>query len=99
MEQKEAILDDLYNGIAGNEIAADLDAIDQVYVKGEKPTLIEKYSPESQYTIYRTIIEENPDDEEKVANFEYYEEYKAYLKQEFNEKLLKKLQFMGYFKD
>ncbi|MBP2098808.1 VirD4-like conjugal transfer protein, CD1115 family [Enterococcus rivorum] len=97
MNEPEAALDNVYEGVGGNEIATDLEKIDTVYLPGERKQLVEVYGPGHLVTIHQTLVKDKPENEHLIDEFDYYDQYFSYLQKEENKKVLESLQFLGYF--
>ena len=99
MNKETAKLDDVYQGVEGHKVAADLNGIQQAYLPNERLTLIGKYGADHVYIIYQQMIKDNPEDVSLIDSLEYYDDYLDYLKKPHNEALYHKLQQLDYFNE
>lgn len=97
MTEPEAVLDNEYNGVDGKKIAADLETIDRVYVPGERKELVTVYGAGHVFTIHSMLVKANPENEELIDSFDYYDQYVTYLQKEENQEIYEELKNLGYF--
>ncbi|MGM0285748.1 MULTISPECIES: VirD4-like conjugal transfer protein, CD1115 family [unclassified Enterococcus] len=99
MAKPEAILDNEYKDVEKAGVAANLNEIQGVYVEGERKTLIDVYGPENTKIIYDHLIYSYPELKEEIDQFEYYEDYEAFLYKKEHKECLLRIRGFGFFKN
>lgn len=97
MNEPESVLDNLYKGTEGNQIAANLNELEAVYVEGDRKTLVEVVGPENTAFIHTTLVEGHPEQEAVIDQFEYYDQYETFVREKASMQVKVKLNGMGFF--